>query len=155
MASLYEIDQNILECLDMETGEIIDPERLDSLQMERNQKIESVALWVKNLSADALAYKAEKESFAQREKVAKAKIEQLKAWLTEALDGQKFSTAKCAVSFRKSERVEVTDEHSIPRVYMVETVTYAPDKSLIKEILKDGQEIMGCRLVKAINPQIK
>lgn len=155
MASLYEIDQNILECLDMETGEIIDPERLDSLQMERNQKIESVALWVKNLSADALAYKAEKESFAQREKVAKAKIERLKAWLTEALDGQKFSTAKCAVSFRKSERVEVTDEHSIPSVYMVETVTYAPDKSLIKEILKDGQEIMGCRLVKAINPQIK
>lgn len=155
MSSLYQIDQNILECLDMETGEIIDPERLDSLQMERNQKIESVALWIKNLSADALAYKTEKESFAQREKVAKAKIERLKAWLTEALDGQKFSTAKCAVSFRKSERVEVTDERSIPRAYMVETVTYAPDKNLIKEVLKDGQKIGGCRLVKVINPQIK
>lgn len=155
MASLYEIDQGILECLDMETGEIIDPERLDALQMERSQKIESVALWIKNLSADVLAYKAEKESFAEREKVAKAKIERLKTWLTEALEGQKFSTAKCAVSFRKSARVEIEDPDCIPKHLMVETMTIQPDKNAIKEILKSGQEINGCRLVESINPQIK
>ena len=32
MASLYEIDQAILECIDMETGELIDPERRVKLQ---------------------------------------------------------------------------------------------------------------------------
>lgn len=155
MPSLYEIDQGILGCIDQETGELIDPERLENLQMERNQKIENIALWIKNLQADALAYKAEKEAFAEREKAAANKAEQLKAYLARALAGQKFSTAKCAVSFRKSEKVEVLDEQKIPRAYMVETVTYNPDKTLIKEVLKDGQEISGCRLVKALNTQIK
>jgi hypothetical protein len=34
---LYEIDNAIMDCVDMETGEIIDVERLSALQMERDQ----------------------------------------------------------------------------------------------------------------------
>ena len=124
MANLYEIDQGILECIDLETGEVIDPDRLESLQMERDQKIENVACWIKNLLSDAEAIKAEKEALAKRQVAALAKAEQLKQWLTNALEGQKFSTARCAVSFRRSEKVEVLDEDSIPRAYMVETVSY-------------------------------
>ena len=105
MASLYEIDQAIMECIDWESGEILDSARLDALQMERQDKVESVALWIKNLSADALAYKAEKDAFAEREKKALKKVEDLKAWLAGALGGEKFSTWRCAVSFRKSEAV--------------------------------------------------
>lgn len=155
MASLYEIDKSILECIDRETGEMIDPDRLETLFMERNQKIENVALWIKNLQSDALAFKAEKEAFAEREKAANAKITQLKKYLAQTLDGQKFSTGKCAVSFRRSEQVEVIDESIIPRAYMVETVTYKPDKNFIKEVLKDGQEISGCRLIENLNTQVK
>ena len=155
MASLYEIDKSILECIDQETGEMIDPERLEDLFMERSQKIENIALWIKNLQSDALAFKAEKDAFAERERAATAKAEQLKAYLAKALDGQKFSTGKCAVSFRRSEKVEVLDEDSIPRAYMVETVTYRPDKSLIKEVLKGGEKISGCQLVESLNTQIK
>lgn len=155
MASLYEIDKSILGCIDQETGEMIDPDRLEALFMERNQKIENVALWIKNLQSDALAFKAEKETFAERERAANAKIEQLKKYLAQALDGQKFSTGKCAVSFRRSEQVEVLDESIIPRAYMVETVTYKPDKNFIKEVLKDGQEISGCRLIKNLNTLVK
>ena len=155
MASLYEFDKSILECIDQETGEMIDPDRLEALFMERNQKIENVALWIKILQSDALAFKAEKEAFAEREKAANAKIEQLKKYLAQALDGQKFSTGKCAVSFRRSEQVEVLDETIIPRAYMVETVTYKPDKKLIKEMLKDGEQVSGCQLIENLNPQIK
>lgn len=43
MPSLYEIDAGILACIDQETGEILDVERLDALQMERRTKIEGVA----------------------------------------------------------------------------------------------------------------
>ena len=39
MASLYEIDRSIMECVDMETGEIIDPGKLESLKMERRAKV--------------------------------------------------------------------------------------------------------------------
>lgn len=34
---LYEIEQAIMDCIDMETGEIIDAEKLDQLQMERSK----------------------------------------------------------------------------------------------------------------------
>lgn len=155
MASLYEIDQSILACIDQETGELIDPERLESLFMERNQKIENVALWIKNLQSDALAYKAEKEAFADREKAATKKAEQLKEWLAKVLEGQKFITSRCAVSFRKSTRLEVTDPDSIPKELMVETVTTKPDANAIKALLKEGREVSGCCLVENLNTQIK
>lgn len=155
MASLYEIDKGILECIDQETGELIDPERLGNLQMERSQKIENIALWIKNLESDALAFKAEKEAFADREKAAKTKAEQLKNYLAGALAGQKFSTGRCAVSFRRSEQVEVLDVDKIPLEYLVETITVKPDKTTIKALLKEGREISGCRLVENLNTQIK
>ena len=41
--TIYEIDQAIMECVDFETGEIIDTEQLDELQMERDTKLENVA----------------------------------------------------------------------------------------------------------------
>ncbi len=155
MASLYEIDQAILACVDGETGEIIDPELLDSLMMERSAKIEAVALWVKNLESDAVAYKAEKEVFAQREKQASDKAKRLKEWLARACEGEKFSTAKCAISFRKSEAVEIADGATIPEAYMRTKTTTEPDKAAIKEALKAGAEIDGCPLAMKLNTSIK
>lgn len=155
MASLYEIDAEILSCIDLETGEIIDPERLEALQMERGRKIENVALWVKNLNADLRAYKAEKEAFAEREKQAKAKIESLCKWLTTALDGQKFNTSKVAVSFRKSEAVEIVDATKIPKEYIREKIETAPDKTAIKEALKSNFQVPGAMLVQNKNISIK
>ena len=155
MANLYEIDLAIQECVDMETGELVDPERLDSLLMERSQKIENVALWVKNLLSDAEAIKAEKDALADREAKCRKKADDLKLWLAKALEGQKFSTARCAVSFRKSTRLEVSDPGSIPAELMVETITTKPDASKIKALLKEGQLVDGCRLVENLNTQIK
>lgn len=155
MASIYEINQSILECLDAETGEIIDPERLDSLMMEKDQKIENVVCWIKNLLSDADAIKAEKDALAEREAKCRKKAEDLKNWLTTILEGQKFSTAKCAVSYRKSTKLEILDAESIPKEYLVETVTVKPDANTIKTLLKNGQEISGCILVENQNIQIK
>lgn len=155
MASLYEIDQAILACVDFETGEIIDQEQLDNLMMERSTKIESVALWVKNLESDAVAYKAEKEAFAQREKQASDKAKRLKEWLARVCEGEKFSTAKCAVSFRTSESVEIAEGANIPSEYMRVKTTSEPDKTAIKEALKAGTEIDGCRIATKMNANIK
>ena len=67
MASLYEIDAQILSCIDLETGEVVDIEKLEALQIERAQKIENIALWYKNLLSDAEQYKIEKNNFAEKE----------------------------------------------------------------------------------------
>ena len=155
MASLYEIERAIMECVDLETGELIDPERLENLVMEREQKIEGVALWIKNLQSDALAYRAEKEAFEKREKAALAKAESLKKWLAQILDGEKLTTARCAVSFRKSTKLEVLKPENLPKALMVETVTTKPDAAAIKALLKNGMDVPGCRLVENLNTQIK
>lgn len=139
----------------METGELIDPERLDRLQMEREAKIEGIACWIKNLLSDAEAIKAEKNALAEREAKCRKKAEQLKEYLTYALGGEKFSTAKCAVSFRKSESVEVEDLTLIPAELLRVKASYEADKTAIKAAIKAGREINGCRLVENISAQIK
>ena len=157
---LYEIDNAILECIDMETGDVIDVERLNDLQMEREAKIENVALWIKDLKAEAEAIKAEKMALAERQKATENKAESLKNWLAYALDGQKFSTARCAVSFRKTEAVEVTPEglENLMRDGCDELLTYEqpkPNKTAIKQALKDGLNVQGVRLTQNTSTIIK
>ena len=82
MATLYEIDREIMDCFDAETGEILDVERLNGLQMERDEKIENAALYYKNLLSDADAYKAEKQAFADRSRQQEKKPKALNSILT-------------------------------------------------------------------------
>ena len=57
--SLYDIRKDIEACVDAETGEIIDAEKLASLQVERDEKISNIACWIKNLLIDIEGIKAE------------------------------------------------------------------------------------------------
>ena len=156
---LYEIDNAILDCIDLETGEVIDIERLDALNMERDAKVENVACWIKDLMAEANAIKAEKQKLAERQKVAENKAESLKKWLAYALGGQKFSTAKCAVSFRNAESVEVTEEGlEVLMKEHDELLTYKkpePNKKAIKDAIKDGLSVAGVQLVQNVSTIIK
>ena len=157
--TIYEINEEILNCIDLETGEIIDIDKLNELELERDAKIENVACWIKELKAEAEAIKAEKLALAERQKVAENKAESLKKWLTYALDGQKFKTSKCSISYRKSEAVEVTEEglNNLMQEHN-ELLTYKapePNKKAIKDALKDGLSVEGVQLVQNTSTIIK
>lgn len=151
--NLYEIDREILACIDYETGEILDSQRLEMLEMEKEKKVENVALWIKNLEAEAVALKKEKDSFAQREKSAKNKIESLKKYLGNALQGQKFQTTKCAISFRSSTTLEMSEKAKIPEEF--KKYSFVLDKTKMKEALKNGANYKGFWLQKKQNISIK
>jgi hypothetical protein len=151
---LYEIDQAIMDCIDMETGEIVNEELLTSLEMERETKIENVALWIKELKAEAEALKAEKLAFAERQKVAENKMESLKKWLAYTLNGEKFKTVRASVTFRTSDKVEITDIFKLDENYLRYKEPEA-DKDAIKKAIKDGQEVAGATLVKSTSVIIK
>lgn len=154
MATLYEINDAIASCIDPETGEIIDIELWESTQLERETKLESIVCWIKNLLSDAIAYEAEEKAFAERKKQAKIKAESLKSLLSNVLGGQKFSTTRCAVSFRTSKSVEV-DEDVLPKEWCNEKITYSADKARIKAAIEAGQTIEGAKILEKLNIQIK
>lgn len=155
MASLYDIDREILACIDIETGEILDFERLNELQMEREAKLENVACWIKNLKSDVNEFKAEIENLKQRQETSKNKIEKLEKWLAAALEGQKMVTPKVQVTFRKSESIQILDESRIPKKFIKKKIETSPDKVAIKEAIKLGKKVAGCELVTNTNMTVK
>ena len=146
MRSLYEIDNEILDCVDMETGEIVDVEKLETLEMEREKKIEGVILWRKDLLAEAEAVKNEARNLSNRARALENKAEQLKSWTENALNGDKFKTERCSVSYRKSSGVVIDDVHALPVEVWKDLSEDWISKTKIKEFIDQGKEIKGAHI---------
>ena len=151
--NLYEINNAMQECINLETGEI-DLELFERLQLEKDEKIENVALWIKNLSSDVEGMENEKKAFEERIKAAKNKIIALKTYLEMALNGEKFQTAKCSITFRKSKSVTVLDVSKLDKDYLKYADPTA-DKTAIKKAIESGVTVAGASLVENLNVQIK
>lgn len=151
--TIFDIDQAIMACVDAETGEVIDLDKMNALQMERGEKIENVALWVKELDAEAKAIREEEKRLAERRKVNENKIASLKGYLSMALSGQKFSTPRVKISWRKSEAVDIPDPEKIPASWYRAKYEIARDD--IKAALKAGEAVPGASLIENTNIQIK
>lgn len=160
MSNLYEINAELeqlwAKCFDEETGEIDETlyDEFNNLQLARDEKIENIACWIKNLRADADAFKKEKEAFYTREKAAKNKAESLTRYISSVLNGEKFSTSRVSISFSKSSAVECPDISSVPTEYLKFAVP-SLDKMAVKQAFKQGTDVEGCYLVEKQNIQIK
>lgn len=157
--NLYEIETEILSCVDDETGEIIDFEKLEQLNIEKNKKIENLGLWFKNLVADAVALKNEIDVLNERKKRAESKAEQIKLKLNEILNGTKFETSKIKMSYRKSKSVEIDDDFVSWACKNADNLlTFkppVPDKKAIKDAIEFGNNVMYANLVSKSNLNIK
>lgn len=160
--TLYEINQSILECFDAETGEILDSERLTALQLEKDVKLENIALYVKNLTSEAEAIREEEKALASRRQAKEKRAEQLKEYLKIELNGAKFETARVNITFRKSEAVAVADDAELIswlefRGYD-DCIKYTQPKANlteVKRLIKQGEKVTGARLEERININIK
>ena len=154
MRALYDIDQAILDCVDMETGEILDGEKLTALHMEREKKLEGVALWIKDLNAEAAAVKEEADKLNARKKALDNKVVALKQWLLYALNGEKLKTARCNVYQTHNTRLAVANEQELieflKTIERPERFLRFPEPELrkdeIKKALKEDYEIPGAAL---------
>lgn len=160
--NLYWVDNAIYklydEFVDPETGEITDPdafaERYAELEISREEIIENTLLLYKNCVSDAAAIAEEIKVLKARQAALEKRADRLKADASDALGGEKFHTAKVAVSWRKSTAAEV-DESLCPEEYITTKITTAPDKKAITAALKAGQEIPGCKLVERLNMSVR
>ena len=138
--------------IDAETGELISvSQALDALRMEREAKLENVACWVKNLSAEADAIREEENRLIKRRKSAETKAANLKAWLLAAMtreDGttDRLKTARASISVRRNPPTTICDDELLPWTYKTVKQVITPDKAAIKAALLAGQEVPGAHL---------
>ena len=157
--NIYEIDNAMFSLIDEETGELKDYEAFEELQMQKEEKIENTALWYKNLVAESKAIREEEKALAERRKSLENKAENLKNFINRTLDGNKFSTSKVAISYRKSTAVEVDDEFiDYAMKNNNDLLTFKrpePNKTVIKGMLQGGFDIPHAELVERNNMSIK
>ena len=151
--SLYEINEKILNFryeIDEETGEILNIDELDKLNMAFDEKIENLCLYAKSLRAEASAIKDEEKNLKERREAKERKADNIEDYISRNLQGKKFETARVKVSWRKSESVEILNEDAVPDSFLDIQVVRKPMKAEIKKRLKEaeakGEEIPWAKL---------
>lgn len=159
---LYEINQQLKALVDPDTGELLDIDVFQQLMLERDEKIEGMALWYKNAAAEAKAVKEEADALIKRARSLESLSERLKSYLGLMLDGEKFSTTRCVVSFRKSSGLEITDQAAIiewaEKTEHYECLRCKPpeiEKKAVSELLKSGADVPCARIICKNNVTIR
>lgn len=150
--TLYEINKAIMDAftnaIDEETGEINESamEELNALQIAKDEKMENIALYIKNLTSDAEQIKAESQKLAKRAKSYENKAQWLKEYLKYALNGEKLATSRVSVSYRSSKSVECTleDISTLPQEFL--RMNPELNKTEIKKYLEEGGTLDGCSI---------
>ena len=113
-------------------------DEFDRLEGKRNEKLLNLAVWHKDLKAQAEAFSKEIKQLQARQKALNNKAERIKEYIDYNLqEGEKLSDTRAVLSYRKSSQVviDVLTEDLPPSVVKI---TFSPDKALIKEMIKMG-----------------
>lgn len=161
--TLYEINEalrNALQTIDPETGEITAD--LDELEIQRSEKIEGIALSIKEDTALAEAIEKEAKTMMERAKVVRNRADWKKRYLTNAMtheDGmEKYTSARVSIGWRKTKKVEIPNEEMFCAMnpsYCVTKTEVRPDRTLIRKSIEDGCVFDGAVLVENNAIQIK
>ena len=130
-------------------------DKLDELAEAKDEKILNLGTWIKNLLADEKMIAEEIKSLNARRAALKNKAESVKLYVAMNVEeGQKLSNGRCAISWRKSEQVNIScDIENLPDEY--QKIEIKPDKAGLKRALKNGQEIPAVSLETKQNVQIR
>lgn len=153
--SLYSLDSKIKACIrldaehmvDTEDGEVLDLQQFEELQMERNVKLENLACYIKNIEAEAEAIYTEASSLSKRARVKKNEVERCKNYLAQLLEGEKFETSRCKVTFHTNTVCNVLDISKVPEQFLRRKEVVEANKVDIKKFCKDGNKLPGVEIV--------
>lgn len=151
---LYEIKGALRAALDRievdeETGEILNADALEAVEIESHEKIEGAGLYVRELTAEIAALKVEADRLTERRRSLEKKSERIKALLLPAVDamGGKVKGSMLTVSIGTTKSVELTENalDLLPDDFV--RVKREADKTAIGAALKAGTEVPGAFLV--------
>lgn len=130
--------------------------QLESLQIQRNDKIKNIIRFIKN----RIGLKDRIDLEINRLKKRKNSLENLISWMNSYLknflsDGEKWEAVEGRIRWRKSKSVDITNEALIPECYLRIKKVVEPNKILIKEDLEAGANIPGVALIEKNNMSIE
>lgn len=159
MANLYDLTQDALYLQELlEAGDIDETTYNDTLEgLSITTKLENICKIIKNLEADAVKFKTEKDRLAQRQKTAENSIIWLKKSLLNYLTAMNVNNAGAGIfKFGKthSKAVNIIDEKIIPEKYLIAQPPKV-DKTSIKDDIRNGVLIPGAEIVENTSIRIK
>lgn len=157
MSTLYELTGIYQQIYDLDMDDETKQDTLESIDWKEDyeNKVEGYVKVIKNLDADIDARKNEIDRLKKLNDADKAKKDRMKSTLEESMEltgYDRVDTPLFKVSFRRSKAVEV-DMVLLPDEY--KKVEYKADKTTLKRLLTDGQEIAGATLVENKNLSIR
>lgn len=159
-AETQQLYERVIDTLDSETGEV-DLEAVTALEAKKEE-----------FAAAAINYATVVRMLNSRKSEAEAEIKRLKeisdklgravdrmtntlSAACQSLGFEKINGLTAAISFRKSEQTIIDNAELLPSEFVKEKVTYAPDKTAIKNAIKAGQDVPGAHIETLNNIQIK
>lgn len=143
------IHEDVLACVNPETGEILNEELYNSVCDDAERFAEELALEVKNCKAETKAIKEEVKNLQNKALASENKEERCKALLRYILHGKKLKTPRASVYYRKSQSVDVKadfDELLAVNPNFIR-IRQEYNKVAIKEALENGQVIPKCEII--------
>lgn len=136
-----------------ERGEISDEalaDTLESIEVQRNEKLDNVASWIEQNQMSASYYSKKAKEYEAESKKYKNKNEYLMQFLTAAIDdsGRKEIRTQNHILRPRNykDSVVVEETKKLPNDYVIRTEAIRPDKKKIYEDLKAGKSISGAHL---------
>lgn len=141
-------------CIDADTGEF-DEAMFEGLKIERDRKIENIALWVLEDEAMAKNIKEQENKLKARRETLLQRIEKRKEFLRYIAEGKKLKTDRVTVSYKTSKAVKITNEEIIPAKYKTVKTSVSVSKYDIKKDLQAGKTVEGAELETRISTLVK
>jgi phage host-nuclease inhibitor protein Gam len=118
---------------------------LDELQGELTEKADNIVKYIRNLSAEAEALKAEEAALYKKRKAAENKAERLKAYLAAQMTLCGLKELKAGLFKLRFQpttpAISIVDEAVVPEKF--HRVKIEIDKLAIRDALKAGEEVPG------------
>jgi len=153
--------QDVQKLQDMDINDETFADTLESLSGDLEVKATNVALFIRNLEANANAIKEAEKTMYDRRKAVEGKIDRIRQYLLDNMlrtGISKIESPYLCLSIRKNPpSVEVINQGMIPDEYfdIPEPPPPTLNKNRLKEDLKAGVVIEGARLTSGSSLQIK
>lgn len=165
---LYDINEQIEQLLNQVDDDGCLPEsvfaEIADLQIAESEKIEAIACFIKDLKAEAAEISEEAKRLAFRKQSKENKQDRLAEYLANYLQmtgKAKFETARCVLSFRKSNRVEITDDDALLKFASehqdlgLTKIDVKTSKTAIGAAIKSGVAVPGAAMVEGQSLQVR